>query len=401
LVHFTFGVDRFGNVFNRNRTPTRSGDYSGGVLPHAKEYTVTPPEGSAFYIQGVHIEEPSHQRHVILVGVGSADFYKDDLDISVFHGDASAPIPHVPVDWGCITAASGLTIRARAIDSDPDHVEAVTGSLRGVFVPTGTAADDGSRGHAPRGQLLAYGIKDVENRSWDQTPIPTSVPTDDDVSDSLAQPDPATVTEFVNDLEALVDAGRKCFPPGETPEWLEIAIDCYAWLAAEGTRWAPRTTRALAVMESYLSPRVQVLVFTPPAELSSAAARLLSVLRDIRRLIPRVPSVVSEGVPRARFAATLKAAEADVGSSRQRLHDDLARIEARETTTELSDADEKKRRLKLDPDLVDGEHWTISDVDAQLLESLRVWMSEASVGDSVTIELVAMTDEEVKALPDI
>lgn len=70
---------------------------------------------------------------------------------------------------------------------------------------------------------------------------------------------------------------------------------------------------------------------------------------------------------------------------------------------EVQPAEQPKRpRLKLDPNLADGQHWTIHDEpDAALLELLRLWMSSATVGESIEIELVEMTDSEVEALPDI
>lgn len=61
-----------------------------------------------------------------------------------------------------------------------------------------------------------------------------------------------------------------------------------------------------------------------------------------------------------------------------------------------------KRRLKLDPNLADGQHWTIHDrPDATLMELIQLWMDEATVGESIEITLVEKTDAEVEALPDI
>lgn len=61
-----------------------------------------------------------------------------------------------------------------------------------------------------------------------------------------------------------------------------------------------------------------------------------------------------------------------------------------------------KRRLKLDPNLVDGHHWAIHDEpDATLMEIIRLWMDEALAGERIEIELVEMTDAEVQDLPDI
>jgi len=66
--------------------------------------------------------------------------------------------------------------------------------------------------------------------------------------------------------------------------------------------------------------------------------------------------------------------------------------------------DEPRLRLKLDPDLADGFHWTIHDEpDAVLMQNIKTWMENAVVGDDFTIELVSMTDAEVEveALPDV
>lgn len=65
------------------------------------------------------------------------------------------------------------------------------------------------------------------------------------------------------------------------------------------------------------------------------------------------------------------------------------------------DGNLRMRRLRLDPDMVDGEHWTVSDVDATFIENMRTWMAEAEVGDEVTLRLIEMSDAEVKALPEI
>jgi hypothetical protein len=67
----------------------------------------------------------------------------------------------------------------------------------------------------------------------------------------------------------------------------------------------------------------------------------------------------------------------------------------------VSSPTETRPRLKLDPDLADGQHWTIGEPDAGLLELIRMWMASSQPGDSFTIALVMMTDAEVAALPDI
>lgn len=64
--------------------------------------------------------------------------------------------------------------------------------------------------------------------------------------------------------------------------------------------------------------------------------------------------------------------------------------------------DTKKKRLALDPDLADGQHWTIHDEPNQVLvEVIKAWMEEAVDGDEITIRLVEMTDSEAARLPDI
>jgi hypothetical protein len=65
------------------------------------------------------------------------------------------------------------------------------------------------------------------------------------------------------------------------------------------------------------------------------------------------------------------------------------------------DPDTKVKRLKLDADLSDGQHWTITDRPGRdLIESIGEWMQSADPGDTVTIEVVEMTDAEVAALPE-
>ena len=64
--------------------------------------------------------------------------------------------------------------------------------------------------------------------------------------------------------------------------------------------------------------------------------------------------------------------------------------------------DEPKKRLKLDPDLADGQHSTIHDKpDGALMEAIALWMESSEPGDSFTIELVEMTDAQADALPEI
>ena len=60
-------------------------------------------------------------------------------------------------------------------------------------------------------------------------------------------------------------------------------------------------------------------------------------------------------------------------------------------------------RYRLSPELTDGEHWTVVDTVAQLVDAIENWADERGyksfVGDEFRVELVDMTDEEVEALP--
>ena len=70
-----------------------------------------------------------------------------------------------------------------------------------------------------------------------------------------------------------------------------------------------------------------------------------------------------------------------------------------------AEAREKKRRFKLCPELVDGDHWTVVDTPDEVADALKLWAenvgSNYSEGDRIVIEVVMMTDAEVDALPDI
>ena len=59
--------------------------------------------------------------------------------------------------------------------------------------------------------------------------------------------------------------------------------------------------------------------------------------------------------------------------------------------------------LKLSPELVDGNHWTVCDNESGLLEAVREWYRgfKDDVGERFTVEVVDMTDAEIEALPDI
>ncbi len=60
------------------------------------------------------------------------------------------------------------------------------------------------------------------------------------------------------------------------------------------------------------------------------------------------------------------------------------------------------KRLKLDPDLFDGESKTVHDhPDGVLLGLIRTWMDESEPGATIVIELIEMTDKEAEALPEV
>ena len=63
-------------------------------------------------------------------------------------------------------------------------------------------------------------------------------------------------------------------------------------------------------------------------------------------------------------------------------------------------------RYKVSPDLVDGEHWSVVDTPAQLIELILEWTKQFNgdrhdVGESFEVEIVDMSDEEVSNLPNI
>lgn len=63
-----------------------------------------------------------------------------------------------------------------------------------------------------------------------------------------------------------------------------------------------------------------------------------------------------------------------------------------------------KLRYKLSPELSDGCHSTIVDNPQAVLEAVKDWCKEAKYygeGESFTVEIVKMTDEEVAKLPYI
>jgi len=60
-------------------------------------------------------------------------------------------------------------------------------------------------------------------------------------------------------------------------------------------------------------------------------------------------------------------------------------------------------RLKLSPELSDGEHWTVVDTPEALFDAIRVWWDEMKdqPGEGFQVETVDMSDAEVAALPSI
>lgn len=63
--------------------------------------------------------------------------------------------------------------------------------------------------------------------------------------------------------------------------------------------------------------------------------------------------------------------------------------------------------FKLPPELGDGQHYSICDTDKRgvelLLEHIRTWAEEMRrcPGESFELEVIALTDEELEALPEI
>ena len=72
--------------------------------------------------------------------------------------------------------------------------------------------------------------------------------------------------------------------------------------------------------------------------------------------------------------------------------------DAREKAEKEAQRNIKRRRLKLSPELADGDHFAIvTDPKVDLSEFLH----GGEVGWRGTVEIVEMTDAEVEALPDI
>lgn len=63
---------------------------------------------------------------------------------------------------------------------------------------------------------------------------------------------------------------------------------------------------------------------------------------------------------------------------------------------------ERKKWFKLDPMLSDGESWTIAG-PSEACSMLQRWLDldEVGAGDSITIHVVEMTDDEVEELPNV
>ena len=62
-----------------------------------------------------------------------------------------------------------------------------------------------------------------------------------------------------------------------------------------------------------------------------------------------------------------------------------------------------KPRYKLCPELVDGDHWTVVDDISAVLAAVEEWCKCQGeyVGEQFEVEIVGMTEEEVRALPEI
>ena len=62
-----------------------------------------------------------------------------------------------------------------------------------------------------------------------------------------------------------------------------------------------------------------------------------------------------------------------------------------------------KPRFKLSPELVDGDSWTPVDTISQVVEAVQSWCDESGQdsGESFTVEVVMMSDQEIDALPEL
>ena len=61
---------------------------------------------------------------------------------------------------------------------------------------------------------------------------------------------------------------------------------------------------------------------------------------------------------------------------------------------------EKTRYLKIPPELFDGSNYSVTGID-DTIEFMQAWWGYADIGDSITLEVVEMTDAEILALPEI
>lgn len=64
-----------------------------------------------------------------------------------------------------------------------------------------------------------------------------------------------------------------------------------------------------------------------------------------------------------------------------------------------------RKYLRVPPELVDGQHTTVAGPDEnampQAMDWLASWWNEnAEVGDTITLEVVEMTDAEYEAIPE-
>lgn len=62
------------------------------------------------------------------------------------------------------------------------------------------------------------------------------------------------------------------------------------------------------------------------------------------------------------------------------------------------------KMLKVPPEWADGSSWTVlslSDAEEYASRLLSEWLEEAEPGESVELEVVEMSEEEIDALPDL
>jgi len=69
----------------------------------------------------------------------------------------------------------------------------------------------------------------------------------------------------------------------------------------------------------------------------------------------------------------------------------------------IKDYNKPKPRFKLSPELVDGDSWAPVDTTARVLEAVKSWCDEFGPdnGESFTVEVIMMTDQEIDALPEL